>query len=811
MSLEIRVDTPAGERRFGPGDLPLALGAGADCALRVPGAVGSAPIAQVSDLDGRPLLQPAPGARLVLNGNPVDAARWLTDGDVIGTDTARIECAIADGQWHFRVAQTQDEYQTLPPEIEAAPAEDEPVITAVARQRRDTVTGRTDEPSPQRRWRYAVWAALGILLAVALFLFTAQAIRLDVEPVAAEIQIAGGLVKVPFGGRYLLWPGEYRVLLSAEGYAKQVEDIRVLRGPSQEFRFEMTKLPGRIVVLTGPGVPAEVSVDGAPAGTAPTDEIELVAGPHALRVVAERYLPLETSVEVEGLGRRQEVTVTLEPAWADVRVTTTPPEAEVFVGEDVLGVTPGTIELLAGTHELVIRRDGYTPWRQQLTVEPGQQIELPAIELAVADGILTVRSQPAGAAVSINNRYRGTTPVDAELKPGASYNVIVSKAGYTTVTRRVNMPDRQPKTLKLTLEPVLGEVRIVGMPADATVLVDGRSVGQGQQTLTLPARAHDILVRKAGFADFRAQVTPKPGLPQLVEVRMLTEAQAVLARTPRKITTGQGAKLVLVDPGQFRMGAPRREQGRRANETEREVRLTRRFYIATKEVTNSEYRAFSAQHTSGAETFRELSIGDHPAVMLSWADAVAYCNWLSAQDGLPPAYVALGGAFRLADPATNGYRLPTEAEWAWAARHNAGAETLKYPWGPRMPPTSGAGNFADRSAKGVLTNVLKNYNDGFPVTSPVGQFRASVLGLHDLGGNAAEWMHDLYSVNTRTSGVTTDPLGADKGQYHVIRGSSWRHASISELRWSFRDFGDRGRLDVGFRLARWVDADGAEN
>ncbi len=811
MSRVIRVDTPAGERRFGAPDLPLAMGAGAECALRVPGAVGSAPIAQVSDLDGRPLLQPAPGARITLNGDSLEAARWLADGDVVSTDTARVECAIGDDQWHFRVLLTEDEYQTLPPEIEAVPGAEEPVITAVSRQRSRDVAGSGDQQPPHRRWRYTVGAALVLLLAVALFLFTAQAIRIDVEPPEAGVQIAGGLLKVPFGGRYLLWPGTYGVLLSAAGYAPQREEIQVVRGPSQEFRFEMAKLPGRVVVLTGPGVPAEVFVDDEMVGTAPTDEIELSAGPHALRVLAGRYLPLETSIEVDGLGRRQEVTVQLEPAWADVRVTTSPPDAEVRVEDDVLGTTPGTIELLAGTHELVIRRDGYKPWRQQLTVEPGQQVDLPAIELAVADGILTVRSQPAGAAVSINKRYRGTTPVDAELKPGASYNVIVSKAGYTTVTRRVNMPDRQPKTLQVTLEPVLGEVRIVGMPADATVLIDGRTVGQGQQTLTLPARSHKVLVKKPGFADFRADVTPKPGLPQLVEVRMLTEAQAILARTPRKITTGQGAELVLIEPGDFRMGAPRGEQGRRANETERQVRLTKRFYIGTKEVTNSQYRAFSAQHTSGAETFRELSIGDHPAVMLSWADAVAYCNWLSAQDGLPPAYIALGGAFRLVEPATTGYRLPTEAEWAWVARHNAGADTLKYPWGPRMPPTAGAGNFADRSAKGVLGNVMKNYDDGFPVTSPVGQFRPSALGVYDLGGNAAEWMSDLYSVNSGASGVATDPLGAVKGQYHVIRGSSWRHASISELRVSFRDFGDRGRLDVGFRLARWVEADSPEN
>jgi formylglycine-generating enzyme required for sulfatase activity len=111
----------------------------------------------------------------------------------------------------------------------------------------------------------------------------------------------------------------------------------------------------------------------------------------------------------------------------------------------------------------------------------------------------------------------------------------------------------------------------------------------------------------------------------------------------------------------------------------------------------------------------------------------------------------------------------------------------------------------------VLQVVLQNYNDGYPVTAPVGQFRVSPLGLYDLGGNVAEWVHDLYTVAVGAKGIETDPLGPAKGQYHVLRGSSWRNASISELRFAYRDFGDRGRLDVGFRIARWVDPESPED
>jgi formylglycine-generating enzyme required for sulfatase activity len=254
------------------------------------------------------------------------------------------------------------------------------------------------------------------------------------------------------------------------------------------------------------------------------------------------------------------------------------------------------------------------------------------------------------------------------------------------------------------------------------------------------------------------------------------------------------------------MGAPRREQGRRPNESRHDVRLTRLFYIAQHEVTNEQFRGFKPKHTSGAEKYRQLGDDQHPVVMLSWEDATGYCNWLSGKDGLPFAYVLKDGAIVLATPLNTGYRLPTEAEWAWSARHSGGAEHRKYPWGNLMPPEGGAGNYADESARSILSNVISNYNDGFPITAPVGRFQANPIGIFDLGGNVAEWVNDRYGIYADVRGVVSDPVGPAEGQYHVIRGSGWRHSSIGELRLAYRDFGDRGRLDVGFRIARYAEA-----
>ena len=127
------------------------------------------------------------------------------------------------------------------------------------------------------------------------------------------------------------------------------------------------------------------------------------------------------------------------------------------------------------------------------------------------------------------------------------------------------------------------------------------------------------------------------------------------------------------------MGASRREQGARANEYQRLVELTRPFYIGLREVTNVEYRAFRPQHRAGLAGSHSLDGDRQPVVQVSWEDAVEYLNWLSEQDGLPPAYERRGESYALIQPPTIGYRLPTEAEWAFAARFSGG-RTDRFAW-----------------------------------------------------------------------------------------------------------------------------------
>jgi len=769
----------------------------------VPGPVSVASYALVGVLDERPFLQLTnPSTPVLLNEAAVTGTRWLADGDEIGIGGARIRCSLAPGVMEFSLRFSGVDYDTLPPEL--APAATQTTLPPV-----DPPAAKASPARGLRPWRTgAIATALLVLAVAALWLLTSSAVLIATDPASARIAIRGA-PEIRLGGRFLLRPGRYAVTASADGYAPAELDITVGGEASQDFRLRLARLPGLLQVVTQPSLAAEVSLDGKPVGRTPLLDLGVPAGIHRLAVAAPRYQPWEITLTVEGGGLRQTITAPLKPGWAVVTVSTLPAGAVVRVDGVSAGTTPASLELMPGTRTLVLEKDGFKALTQLVSIVANEPQTLESLPLVPADGLVRVVTEPAGATVTADGRYRGVTPLETELAPGRLHDLALVKPGYAPATARVDLTSARGATVRIALTAQIGLVKVISEPADAELLVDGKSVGVATTELSLPAVRHRLEVRKTGFASYKVDVTPDPGLPRLIEVRLLTPEQAVVAEVPPTKATGSGMELRLIQPGALRMGAPRREQGRRANETERDVRLTRPFYLGVREVTNNQFRAFRPRHTSGAEKYQVLAGGDHPAVMLSWDDAAAYCNGLSDQEKLPRAYAAKGGTadggLELSLPVTTGYRLPTEAEWEWAARYNGGGGARRYPWGDAYPPAAGAGNFADQSAKGFVSALIPGYNDGFPVTAPVGSFAASPLGLFDLGGNAAEWVNDRYTVGTTGAPEALDPTGPPDGQYHVIRGSSWRQGGISELRLAYRDFGDSGRLDVGFRVARYAD------
>ncbi len=644
--------------------------------------------------------------------------------------------------------------------------------------------------------------ALGL---VALFVVTSRSVTVEVTPASAQVQLDGGLL-VRLGGRWLARPGQYRVRAQAEGYRPLQETLTVTTEHDQRHSFALRPLPGDLAVTAGPAEAVSIALDGESRGTAPLTISDLEAGEYTLRAEAPRYRPAEQQVTVQGRGLVDEVAITLEPAWAALTLASEPAGATLTVDGEAVGETPLSTDILEGERQLELNLPGHKSWRRKLSVTAGEPQDLGTVSLPLADATVRVVTEPAGANITVDGEFRGLSPFSLSARPGETVQIQAYKPGHKKAASRHKVA-RGEQTVKLSLPAEIGEVMVLSLPEDAELFVDGKPRGKSVQILRLPARPHTIELRREGYVPYKTTVTPRPGVQQRVQARMVTQAQAREASIRDVLTTGAGQQMKLFRPeGVFTMGAPRREPGRRANEVERDVALSRPFYLSVKEVTNAEFKAFLPSHSSGREGPHSLDGAAQPVVKVSWEEAARYCNWLSARDGLRPFYRVSQGSVTGADKAANGYRLPTEAEWAWAARRQPDAGMLKFPWGAQMPPPANAGNYADSSARELVGAVLKSYKDNHPVTAPVGSFPPNAHGLYDMGGNVSEWMHDIYDIGLPVQGMTLrDPTGPDSGDAHVIRGSSWTHSGVSELRLSWRGQGTEGRADLGFRIARYLE------
>ncbi len=646
-------------------------------------------------------------------------------------------------------------------------------------------------------------AAVLLLFAAAMwFLFTARSVLFTFEPPYAELEIEGGL-QLQLGERYLLRSGDYELAATAAGHYPLQQTLTVTEAESQTYHLELERLPGLLTFTTVPEG-ATVVVDEIELGVTPIVDKPVAAGERQLRVLAERYLPHRAVIEVTGMEQAQSFEIELEPAWANIAISSIPVGATVYVDGEAVAETPAMLEILQGEHQIALEMPRYRSWQQSLSVSAGVHQNLEPIRLEPADGILQLSSQPSGANVTVDGEYRGQTPLELSLEPDGKHQVVVFKPGYTRAVRSVELEPEEERDMNLRLKALLGDVFVDVEPKGAEILVNGKSQGYGSQTLSLPSFEQTLVVQLEGYRSYRQRFTPRPGISQAIPVRLLTEKEAKLAELKPEITSPAGQKLRLFTPGDFTMGASRREPGRKANEVLHPVSLTRMFYLGTHEVTNQEFRKYRKEHSSGSVESNSLNRETQPVVMVSWKDAALYCNWLSAQEGLPLFYRVENGEVVGFDVNSHGYRLPSEAEWAWAAR-TKGGELLKFPWGRRFPPPEVLENYADTTSAYITGRTVQNYSDGHIVSAPTGSFPASHRGLHDMGGNAAEWVHDVYSLPSSSGIPVVDPLGAQQGRNYVIRGASWALGTVTELRLSCRDYGKDGRDDVGFRIARYAE------
>ena len=627
----------------------------------------------------------------------------------------------------------------------------------------------------------------------------------------AEITIHSK-IKLPLGNRTLVLPGKHKVSVVADGFSQIEQTLSISGDRHQQFELVIDRLPGYLKLVFAEEVEGSVRLAGQQNldFELTGDSIEVPAGRYDVTVDADLYRPFTSSVLIKGKGEIQVLDAQLDPAWAEYKLSTNPENARIIVDGVEKGVAPAVVKIEEGTRQLNIVADGFKSFQREISVVAQQAVEVPTIDLEPADGRMELLSNPSGAAVILNSKYKGVTPLSLVVSPNEQQRLQVYKAGYKLDERSFLLkPDEsQSQTLELSLDAI--PVRVSVSPADAVVYVDGKRRGIGSQTLNLSSLPHRVSVRKPGYVTQNNDIVPTRTSSQVLSFKLLTEEQHYWAQIPASYTNRAGHEMKLFTQlGSVKLGSPRTEDGRRANEKVYQAELTKPFYVAVHETTNKQFRQFKASHNAGNYKGKSLDANKAPAVNLSWQQAAQYCNWLSKKEGLDPFYQTKSGFISGVNADANGYRLLSEAEWSWLARRKGG-DTLIYPWGNQKSVPSGKKieNFADMKAEGLITFTLDGYDDGFKGPAPVGRFPPNHRGLYDLAGNAAEWIHDWYSSKGSSelgkSGKIRNPLGPDNGEFHVVRGASWARGYLPQLRLAYRDYGAKGTHDIGFRVARYA-------
>ena len=545
---------------------------------------------------------------------------------------------------------------------------------------------------------------------------------------------------------------------------------------------------GKLTVLTTPR-DAWVERDGERLASRTPVTLELPAGALQLTLGADGHQTAQVRAEVpkDGLGRLERV---LQPiVYGTLRLELVPADAAVRLPDIGPSYRPG-MRLPEGRYQVIASREGYAQATREVAV-PGNGEARERIELAPLPQPFTVAATPPDASVEIlgiAEAYRAGMP----LAPG-DYRVRVSAPRYEAKEEMVRHglgPTRHSVELAKARQPFT----IAATPATARVQLAGISAGY-RAGMLLPWGEYRVEVSAAGHRSKTETVRHGASEPTVhrVELEKLLEVGARFRDCP------ECPEMMVVPAGSFLMGSPSHEGGRYDNEGPvHRVTIGAPFAVGIYEVRVAEFGRFvdATGHSTGnacgvwtGETWEQRNgfnwrnpgfgqSGNHPVACVNWEDAQAYVAWLSRIAG-------------------ERYRLPSEAEWEYAAR--AGTRTARW-WGEGESGQCTHANGADAS-----TNFrwVVGCSDGHSYTAAVGSFRANAWGLHDVLGNVWEWTEDCWNGNYRSAPGDGSAWKYEDCSIRVLRGGSWGDFPRN-LRSAYRSrISTAIRLDLfGFRVAR---------
>ena len=437
-----------------------------------------------------------------------------------------------------------------------------------------------------------------------------------------------------------------------------------------------------------------------------------------------------------------------------------------------------------GTYHYEITATGYTPQSGTLRVDENTQKMMVSLQPLSVKSTLQVSCATAGAQIYVDNELRGASPQTLTLSKGA-HRVEARLQGYRTNRQDITLGENVERRIDIpALERLSGKIAVTYLPFESDVYVDGHKVGVTPGTFSqIPVGSHKVEIRKDGYVTASVNATVNEN--QTAELSgTLTQSAVPVQNNNNNAVVSQpslsggdvqtfeakGVKfnMVRVQGGTFQMGATPEQGGDAENDEKPAHSVTLDDYmIGETEVTQELWEAVmgSTPSYNGAWT-NEYGIGNnYPAYCVSWDECKEFIKKLNAETG-------------------QHFRLPTEAEWEFAARGGNKSGHYKY---------SGSNEVGD---------VAWYYGNSGSKTHPVRTKKANELGIYDMSGNVWEWCEDLYVNYYYLNSPQTNPKGPDKGSFRVNRGGSWvRSARFCRVSNRCGSTPGGRNSDLGFRLA----------
>jgi len=535
-----------------------------------------------------------------------------------------------------------------------------------------------------------------------------QWLVINTEPTDAAVYIENEFVKT---GTYQnkIKPGSYSYRVEAPLYHSEAGKVEVT-DTKKEISVKLNPAFGYVTVNTEPEKDAKVIIDGKNlTQNTPCKSEALASGEHTVQVLKEMYQPSTQKITVTD-GQTTLVNLVMQPNFAELTITA--PEATIYVNNQ--RKTNGTWNgrLPAGVYSIEARREKYRSAKQDidLTIGDVKNINLQPTPIY---GSLDIMTTPAGATITIDGKEYGTTPNTVNRLLIGDYTVQLTKSDYATLNKTVSITDG--KSLELT--EILENGRVVTInstPAEASLYIDGIASGKTTFKGNLTFGNHILRIENDGKkTEKTVSITQTGGQTNFTLSFGL--------KTFNETLNGVSFEMIAVKGGTFQMGS---NNGGSNEKPIHSVTLSD-FAIGKTEVTQAIWQAVMGNNPS---CFK----GDNlPVESISWNDAQRFIEALNSKTGKT-------------------YRLPTEAEWEYAARGGNKSNGYEY---------AGSNTLAD------VGWCADNSGDE---THAVAGKQPNELGMYDMSGNVTEWCADWYGAYP--DGPQTNPNGPSSGSSRVTRG-----------------------------------------